>query len=103
MLGGHQQIKGDILLLCKGRVPELYQPPRAFGLKYLEEMALTAEALYREQMSYELPGNGDTHVHEHLFSVSATIRLGKSRYGGGRPKRCGMTATGDAEGAGQYT
>ena len=77
--------------------------PRAFWLKYLEEMALTAEALYREQMSYELPGNGDTHVHEHLFSVSATIRLGKSRYGGGRPKRCGMTATGDAEGAGRYT
>lgn len=40
-------------------------------MKYLEEMSLVAEAVQKafnaEKMNYELLGNGDTHVHWHLF------------------------------------
>lgn len=40
-------------------------------MKYLEEMALVAEAVFNvykpNKMNYELLGNGDSHVHWHLF------------------------------------
>lgn len=40
-------------------------------MKYLEEMSIVAEEVYYvfkpEKMNYELFGNGDTHVHWHLF------------------------------------
>ena len=40
-------------------------------MKYLEEMSIVAEAVSKafnaEKMNYELLGNGDTHVHWHLF------------------------------------
>ena len=40
-------------------------------MKYLEEMSLVAEAVakafHAEKMNYELLGNGDTHLHWHLF------------------------------------
>jgi diadenosine tetraphosphate (Ap4A) HIT family hydrolase len=42
-----------------------------FKLKHLAEMSLVAEAVYNvfkpEKLNYELLGNGDTHVHWHLF------------------------------------
>lgn len=40
-------------------------------MKFLQEMSLVAEAVYQvyqpEKMNYELLGNGDTHLHWHLF------------------------------------
>ena len=40
-------------------------------MKYLEEMSLVAKAVAKafgaEKMNYELLGNGDTHLHWHLF------------------------------------
>ena len=40
-------------------------------LRFLEEMSLVSEAVARafgaEKMNYELLGNGDTHLHWHLF------------------------------------
>ncbi len=43
----------------------------AFKVRFLEEMSLAAEAAYHafgaEKMNYELLGNGDTHLHWHLF------------------------------------
>ena len=40
-------------------------------MKFLEEMSLVAQAVQKafnaEKMNYELLGNGDTHVHWHLF------------------------------------
>lgn len=43
----------------------------AFKARFLEEMSLAAEAAYHafgaEKMNYELLGNGDTHLHWHLF------------------------------------
>ena len=40
-------------------------------MKFLEEMSVVAEAVSNafgaEKMNYELLGNGDTHLHWHLF------------------------------------
>lgn len=40
-------------------------------MKFMEEMSVVAEAVSKafgaEKMNYELLGNGDTHVHWHLF------------------------------------
>ena len=43
----------------------------ATKMKYLEEMSVVAQAVAKafgaEKMNYELLGNGDTHLHWHLF------------------------------------
>ena len=71
VLGDHQRFRGYTLFLCKQHVTELHHLPHGVKLKYLEEMSLVAEAVchvYRpDKMNYELLGNGDTHVHWHLF------------------------------------
>ena len=71
VLGDHQRFKGYTLFLCKKHVTELYHLDHNFKMKYLEEMSLVAEAVQKvfnaEKMNYELLGNGDTHVHWHLF------------------------------------
>ena len=71
VLGDHQRFKGYTLFLCKEHVTELHQLPYDFKMKYLEEMALVAEAVFNvykpNKMNYELLGNGDSHVHWHLF------------------------------------
>jgi diadenosine tetraphosphate (Ap4A) HIT family hydrolase len=71
VLGDHQHFKGYTLFLCKDHKCELFDLDRDFKMKYLEEMSLVAEAVSRafgaEKMNYELLGNGDTHLHFHLF------------------------------------
>ncbi len=71
VLGDHQRFKGYTLFLCKNHATELHQLPYDFKMKYLEEMSLVAEAVYNiykpEKMNYELLGNGDSHIHWHLF------------------------------------
>lgn len=71
VLGDHQRFKGYTLFLCKIEATELHQLPHDFKMKYLEEMSIVAEAVYNiyqpEKMNYELLGNGDTHIHWHLF------------------------------------
>ena len=71
VLGDHQRFKGYTLFLCKEHVTELHQLTYDFKMKYLEEMALVAEAVFNvykpNKMNYELLGNGDSHVHWHLF------------------------------------
>ena len=71
VLGDHQRFKGYTLFLCKKHVIELHHLDHDFKMKYLEEMSLVAEAVQKafnaEKMNYELLGNGDTHVHWHLF------------------------------------
>ena len=50
---------------------ELHFLETEFKLKYLEEMALVAEAVYNafrpQKLNYELLGNGETHLHWHIF------------------------------------
>ena len=71
VIGDHQHFKGYTLFLCKEHKTELFDLKKDFKLKYLEEMSLVAEAVSRafgaEKMNYELLGNGDTHLHWHLF------------------------------------
>lgn len=71
VIGDHQHFKGYTLFLCKQHAIELHQLPQDFKLKYLEEMSIVAEAVHKafgpEKMNYELLGNGDTHLHWHLF------------------------------------
>ena len=71
VLGDHQHFKGYTLFLCKEHKIELFQLAPAVKAKYLEEMSLVAEAVAKvfhpEKMNYELLGNGDTHLHWHLF------------------------------------
>lgn len=71
VLGDHQRFQGYTLFLCKQHVTELYQLPWGFRTRFLQEMSLVAEAVaavyHPEKMNYELLGNGDTHLHWHLF------------------------------------
>ena len=71
VLGDHQRFKGYTLFLCKEHVTELHHLPNNFKIKYLEEMALVGEAVANvfksNKMNYELLGNGDAHVHFHIF------------------------------------
>ncbi len=58
----------------------MHQLAHDFKMKCLEEMSLVAEAVYKvfkpEKMNYELLGNGDSHVHWHLFPrVTLILRI----------------------------
>lgn len=71
VLGDHQHFQGYTLFLCKEHQTELFHLPPEYRSKYLEEMSLVAEAVARafdaEKMNDELLGNGDMHLHWHLF------------------------------------
>lgn len=71
VLGDYQRFKGYTLFLCKEHSTELHFLDKSFRIKYLEEMSLVAEAVsnvYKpNKMNYELLGNGDSHIHWHLF------------------------------------
>lgn len=71
VIGDNQHFKGYSLFLCKEHVVELFQLDHVTKSKFLEEMSIVAEAVFRafgaEKMNYELLGNGDTHLHWHLF------------------------------------
>lgn len=71
VMGDHQHFKGYTLFLCKEHKTELFELEPKTKMKFLEEMATVAEAVSRafgaEKMNYELLGNGDTHLHWHLF------------------------------------
>ena len=71
VLGDHQHFAGYTLFLCKEHVTELFHLQPGVKLKFLEEMSLVAEAAAKafgaEKMNLELLGNGDSHLHWHLF------------------------------------
>lgn len=71
VLGDNQHFHGYTLFLCKDHVTELYYLDHSTKMKFLEEMTIVAEAVSvafgAEKMNYELLGNGDTHLHWHLF------------------------------------
>lgn len=71
VMGDHQYFKGYTLFLCKEHKTELFQLDYTTKMKFLEEMSVVAEAVAKafgaEKMNYELLGNGDTHLHWHLF------------------------------------
>jgi diadenosine tetraphosphate (Ap4A) HIT family hydrolase len=71
VLGDYQHFKGYTVFICKEHIAELHQLPYEFRLKHLKEMSIVAEAVYKafkpEKLNYELLGNGDSHIHWHLF------------------------------------
>jgi diadenosine tetraphosphate (Ap4A) HIT family hydrolase len=75
VIGDHQHFRGYTVFLCKEHVSELHELPKEYLQKHLMEMAIVAQAVYEafhpEKMNYELLGNGETHVHWHLFPRNA--------------------------------
>ncbi|MCD8398929.1 MAG: HIT family protein [Lachnospiraceae bacterium] len=84
VLGDHQHFKGYTLFLCKMHETELFYLDKEFSAKFMQEMILVAEAVkiafHAEKINYECLGNGDTHLHWHLYPrVSGDIET----YGNG--------------------
>lgn len=71
VIGDNQLFKGYTLFLCKIHKTELSMLDREYKQKFLEEMSIVAEAVQKatgaEKMNYEMLGNGDAHMHWHLF------------------------------------
>lgn len=73
VLGDHQHFNGYTLFLYKrhGDKTELFHLSPQERARFLEEMSLVAQAVSRafgaEKMNYELLGNGDAHLHWHLY------------------------------------
>lgn len=71
VLGDHQYFHGYTLFLCKLHDTELFLLEPDFRSQFLFEMSVVAKAVATafgaEKMNYELLGNGDTHLHWHLF------------------------------------
>ena len=72
VIGDNQHFEGYALFLYKNhKYTELFQMDVDERTKFLQEMSLVAEAVYRafkpEKMNYELLGMGDAHLHWHLY------------------------------------
>lgn len=71
VLGWNQHFYGYTLFICKRHATELYELSDEFQAEYLKEMVIVAEAVSKafgaDKMNYECLGNGDTHLHFHLF------------------------------------
>lgn len=71
VIGDNQHFYGYTLFLCKFHKTELFHLDYLTKIKFLEEMSIVAEAVSKafgaDKMNYELLGNGDTHLHWHLF------------------------------------
>lgn len=72
VIGDYQRFKGYTLFLCKKHATELHFLDKGFRNKFLQEMSLTAEAVYHafkpDKLNYELLGVGQgVHMHWHLF------------------------------------
>ena len=71
IFGWNQHFYGYVIFICKEHVTELWELSENFRKEYLNEMTLVAkavkEAFRAEKMNYECLGNGDAHLHFHLF------------------------------------
>ena len=87
VIGDGQYFKGYTLFLAKEHVTELHQMQYETKIKFLEEMSIVQEAVAKafqaEKMNIELLGNGDAHVHWHLFPRKAGDMKGYGHNGRG--------------------
>ena len=71
VLGDHQYFEGYTLFLCKQCVSELFDLEPEFRRLHLYEMTIVAQAVKNtfpcDKINYECLGNGDSHVHWHIF------------------------------------
>lgn len=87
VIGDGQYFKRYTLFLAKEHVTELHQMEYETKIKFLEEMSIVQEAVAKafqaEKMNIELLGNGDAHVHWHLFPRKAGDMQGYGHNGRG--------------------
>ena len=71
VIGDNQHFKGYTLFLLKEHSTELFELEDDIKAKFLYEMTIVAEAVAKafgaEKINYECLGNGDAHLHWHLF------------------------------------
>lgn len=71
VIGDHQHFRGYTLFLYKRHETELFHLDAEERGLFMQEMISVAEAASRafdaQKMNYELLGNGDAHLHWHLF------------------------------------
>ena len=71
ILGWNQHFYGYTLFICKEHTTELFNLEKDFLSKYLLEMTIVAKAVKNafnaEKINYECLGNGDVHLHWHIF------------------------------------
>jgi len=71
VLGDSQFFRGYTLLLFKTHSTELHQLDKEVRNKFLQEMALVAQAVHAvfkpQKINYELLGNKYPHLHWHIF------------------------------------
>lgn len=71
VIGDNQHFKGYTLFLCKQHKTELFYLDKDFATRFMQEMVLVAEATKKafsaEKMNYECLGQGDAHLHWHLY------------------------------------
>ncbi len=71
VIGDNQRFFGYTVFLCKRHVSELFDLEPDFRAKHLIEMTYVAQAVKNafpcEKMNYECLGNGESHVHWHLY------------------------------------
>lgn len=79
VIGYNQFYYGYALFLSKVHARELHELEPAFKKKFLEEMSLVAEAVFKtfkpEKLNYELLGNTEEHMHWHIFPRRSTDPL----------------------------
>ncbi|MBQ8178195.1 MAG: HIT family protein [Clostridia bacterium] len=71
ILGWNQHFYGYSLFICKQHVTELFELDKEFLSKFTYEMSIVAKAIKKcfnaEKINYECLGNGDIHLHWHIF------------------------------------
>lgn len=71
VIGDNQHFYGYTVFLCKEHKKELFELDKVFRRKYLDEMVTVSQAVTNvfncEKMNYECLGNGESHIHFHLF------------------------------------
>ena len=72
VIGDFQRFKGYTVFICKECQPEIHLLEPEFRKKFLEEMSVVGEAVYKafkpDKLNYELLGIGNAvHMHWHFF------------------------------------
>lgn len=72
VIGDYQRFKGYTVFICKECAPELHLLEMDFRNRFLQEMAMVAEAVFYafrpDKLNYELLGVGNSvHMHWHFF------------------------------------
>ena len=71
VLSYDQYFKGYTLFMCKQHKRELFELDKEFRIQFMEDTTTVAQAMtaafHADKINYELLGNGDAHLHWHLF------------------------------------